>query len=140
MTEEKEINKNAPEGTQADRGNNRFIPGERRDETETARRSDEDRRENQNEDLAAKPLPETEQRTASDERRAKEDRRNVTFDVICKTSGSLNSIEDWLDDNCKESWDLVLLNLGEDMTQKSIKVIFTLFSDKTKFIEKYGGE
>ncbi|MDA0306834.1 MAG: hypothetical protein O3B76_11215 [Proteobacteria bacterium] len=139
MTEEKEINKNASEGTEADRGNNRFIPGERRDETETARRSDEDRRENQNADSAAKSLPETEHRTAS-ERRTNEDRRNVTFDVICKTSGSLNSIEDWLDDNCKEAWDLVLLNLGEDMTEKSIKVIFTLFSDKTKFIEKYGGE
>ncbi len=139
MTEEKKINKNASEGTEADRGNNRFIPGERRDEMGTARRTDEDRRENQNADFAAKSLPETEQRTAS-ERRTKEERRNVTFNVICRTSGSLNSIENWLDDNCKEAWDLVLLNLGEDMTEKSIKVIFTLFSDKTKFIEKYGGE
>ncbi len=133
MTEEKEINKNASGGSR------RFIPGERRDEAEVGRRSDEERREDQVAASAAQSPPEKEQRVSS-ERRTKEKRRNVTFDVICKTSGSLNSIEDWLDDNCKENWELVLLNLGEDMTEKSIKVIFTLFSDKNQFIEKYGGE
>ncbi len=34
----------------------------------------------------------------------------------------------------------MLLNLGEEMKEKSIKVIFTRLSDKAKFMEKYGGE
>lgn len=133
MAEEKEIEKVAGGGGEQEEDTSRFIPGERRSE-DSSRRTDNERRD----DDGGPSFEGSEQRQPP-ERRIEDERRSDTFDVTCKTSGSLNTIEDWLDDNCDEDWELVFLGSGADMSLKAIKVIFSKNSDKTKFIEKYGG-
>lgn len=134
MAEEKKIQEIAGGGGEQEEDTSRFIPGERREEPGGIRRSGDERRDEEE----GSAFEGSEQRQPP-ERRTEDERRSDTFNVTCKTSGSLNTIEDWLDDNCDEDWELVFLGSGADMSLKAIKVIFSKFSDKTKFIEKYGG-
>lgn len=134
MAEENENDESAVGEQDEDGGGTRFIPGERREDPEEGRRASGERRQASD----SGPGTDGKRQRGDSDRRTQEERRGDTFDVICKTSGSLNSIEDWLDDNCDGDWELVLLNLGVDMSQKSIKVIFSLISDKTQFVENYG--
>lgn len=138
MAEEKENDESAVEGQGDDGGGSRFIPGERREEVVAPRRASEERRQAPESAPDSAPDMDDKPQRQDPARRTQEERRSTTFDVVCKTSGSLNSIEDWLDDNCQGDWELVLLNLGEDMSQKSIKVIFSLHPDKDQFIKNYG--
>lgn len=135
MSEENEIKKSAAEKQGKKGKRSKIFPGERREIPDEGRRSGGEQRIAQDKDA----FEGKEQRRAS-ERRSQQERRNVTFDVVCKPSATLTIIEDWLGENCKDKWKLVVLDSGAEMSQKRIKVLFTLFSDKTKFISKHGGE
>jgi len=97
------------------------------------RRADDVRRQDEN------PFEGDDRRNDPD-RRTLDDRRGMLFDVVCKTSGSLTTIEDWLDDHCQGTWTLVILDVavGDDLTEKNVKVMFELATDKHKFVEQYG--
>ncbi len=111
----------------------RFVPTEQRSTVDSSRRSDseEDRRQSDEEF-------EGEEKRHEPVRRSQPDRRDIVHAVICKTSGSLTTIEDWLEDHCEGEWNLILDALDDDLTQKSIRVMFELAGDKEKFIQVYG--
>ncbi len=109
----------------------RFVPAEQRSAVDSTRRSDETRRHEQ-EDF------EGEEKRHEPDRRVDPDRRGMTFDVNCKTSGSISTIEDWLDQHCKGEWNLILAARTGDLTQKSIRIMFELSEDKEQFINLYG--
>ncbi len=111
--------------------NDRFVPTEQRSAIDSTRRSDETRRHEQ-EDF------EGEEKRHEPDRRFDPDRRGMTFDINCKTSGSLSTIEDWLDQHCNGEWNLVLAARTGDLAQKSIKIMFELSEDKEQFINLYG--
>ncbi|NQV84042.1 MAG: hypothetical protein HQ494_09505 [Rhodospirillales bacterium] len=67
------------------------------------------------------------------EYRDPDDRREILFSVICFTSGSIDTIEDWLDDNCEDEWRVVLQGVGEDLTRKKLNVMFKAKVDRAKF-------
>ncbi|MBL6948200.1 MAG: hypothetical protein ISR51_05945 [Rhodospirillales bacterium] len=57
--------------------------------------------------------------------------------VPCKTSGTIESIEDWLDLNCDNGWSVVLQRVDEDLTTKHLIVKFETESDRDRFLDKY---
>jgi|APSaa5957512535_1039671.scaffolds.fasta_scaffold395743_2 hypothetical protein len=111
-------------------GGNRFIPTEQRQEGESTRRSGEDRRE----DGAAF---ENEDKRDSSDRRMVLDRRTMGLEVPCKTSGSIESVEDWLDDNCNNDWQVVLDKVGKNLNTKHLLVMFETEADRDIFLDKY---
>lgn len=117
-----------------EKNKDRFVPTEQRSAVDSTRRSDseEDRRQSDEEFEGEEKRYEPARRSQPD------DRREITHAVICKTSGSLTTIEDWLDDHCEGEWNLILDALDDDLTRKSIRVMFELAGDKEKFIQVYG--
>ncbi|NQU61959.1 MAG: hypothetical protein HQ512_12580 [Rhodospirillales bacterium] len=110
-------------------------PTEQRLDDGGERRALESRRETED------PFKGEEQRNEQD-RRAETDRREMAFGVDCKTSGSLTTIEDWLDDHCQGTWKLIILEMevAEDLAKKNVKVMFELEHDKDQFVLLYGKE
>lgn len=53
------------------------------------------------------------------------------------TSGSLASLEDWLEENCTSNWNLVLLDLDDDFDKKVVQVMFANETDKTAFTANF---
>ena len=94
--EEKKADKADSSGGQGDR----FIPSEHRI-ADTPRRADEDRRQAEegiDGEEGREPTP----------RREPFDRRSMGLEVVCRTTGSITKIEDWLDDHCESGWQVVL--------------------------------
>jgi hypothetical protein len=77
-----------------------------------------------------------EQRSDGDRRegaRETAERRRMLHGVQLKFSGSLLEIEDWLDDNCQGDCEVVIVEVSDDMTQKTIQVMFDNLEDREKF-------
>ncbi|MEE9316670.1 MAG: hypothetical protein V3U48_00100 [Rhodospirillales bacterium] len=129
--EDEESSGEKKEDKNKEKNRDRFIPTEQRSAVESSRRSEEDRRQSDEEF-------EDEEKRHEPERRSPPDRREITHAATCKTSGSLAAIEDWLDDFCEGEWNIVLEALDDDLTQKSIRVMFELAGDREKFIQAYG--
>ena len=126
-----EVDETAPED-EKEKNKNRFIPVEQRSQVESDRRSEDSRRHSE-EDFDG------EEKRQEPERRSQSKRRSITFEIIFRTSGSLTTIEDWLDDHCLGEWNLILDALDENLSGKNIKVMFELAEDREKFIQVYGG-
>ncbi|NQV82554.1 MAG: hypothetical protein HQ494_01925 [Rhodospirillales bacterium] len=109
---------------------NRFIPGEQRQVVDSTRRSVEERREGED-------SFENENKRATPDRRESLDRRVMGFQVPCKTSGTIESVEDWLDENCRNDWQVVLQEVDLDQGTKHLMVMFERESDRNVFLDKY---
>ncbi len=57
--------------------------------------------------------------------------------VKFSTEGPLRTLEDWLDENCADSWKLVLLDLDAEFERKEVQIMFASKTDKDKFIAAY---
>ena len=66
-----------------------------------------------------------------------QDRRNKSLKVPCKTSGSIENIEDWLDDNCDNDWNVVLQKVTQSLETKHLLVMFETEADRDRFLDKY---
>lgn len=127
--QEDQKDQKAEETDKGDTSESRFLPSEQR-QSEEGRRSDEDRRQ------ADVPI-EGEDKRETDDRRTGEDRRDIGLEVTCKTTGSIITIEDWLEDHCEEGWNVILQKIDEDMVQKHVKVMFESEVDRDRFLDKY---
>jgi hypothetical protein len=78
-----------------------------------------------------------EQQPVESNRREATDRRNARFGIKYVTLGSLIEIEDWLDDQCSGIWELVLLDMDDELERKEVQIMFEHKSDKEKFIAQY---
>ncbi len=74
------------------------------------------------------------QQDVTRDRRKESDRRDLRYGVKFVTSGSLVELEDWLDENCSESWRLVFLDMDESLDSKDVQIMFASKSDKDKFV------
>jgi len=113
-----------------DEGGDRFIPTEQRQGADRERRGLEDRREEES------GFEGEEKRVASD-RREEFDRRTMGLEVPCKTTGSIDTIEDWLDENCDNDWQVVLQKVDVNLSIKHLVVMFKTESDRDLFLENY---
>ena len=73
------------------------------------------------------------------DRRKGADRRGMRFGVMFKTSRSTDDIEDWLEDNCEELWSVTLEGIDEDLSSKTLRVLFRSEADKVSFSRKFSG-
>ena len=77
------------------------------------------------------------ERRESSERRTKpretSERRQMVHGVKFTFSGSLGAIEDWLDDNCEGDCEVVVVGMNEDLTRKTIQVMFSNIEDRERF-------
>ena len=108
----------------------RFVPSEQREAVDSTRRSDEERRQEEE-------SFEGEENRATPDRREKPDRREMGLNVVCKTSGSLTNIEDWLDENCQSGWKVVLQKIDKNMVKKHLIVMLETEADRDIFLDKY---
>lgn len=112
------------------RESDRFLPSEQRAEVTSTRRDEEERRQSE------KPF-EGEEKRQEPERRSEEDRRGITYDLTCVTSGSLAEMEDWLDDHCEGQWNVILVGMDDDLVKKKLKVMFEFEEEREKFFRIY---
>jgi hypothetical protein len=119
-----------PEEPSEGGGQGKFVPTEQRQEEDKQRRSGEDRREDEG-------SFEGEEKRAPSDRRETSDRRSMGFEVPCKTSGTIDVIEDWLDEHCFGDWQVVLRKVDDDMATKHLMVMFETESDKNLFLGRY---
>jgi len=108
----------------------RFVPTEQREAIDSTRRSDEERRQEEK-------SFEGEENRATPDRRKMPDRREMGLNVVCKTSGSITNIEDWLDESCQSGWKVVLQRIDKDMVNKHLMVMFETEADRDTFLDKY---
>lgn len=78
-----------------------------------------------------------EHRDVEHDRRVAQDRRNIHFGVKFATTGSLITLEDWLDVHCSEAWRLVLLGMDDDLDRKEIQIMFASKADKDRFVANF---
>jgi hypothetical protein len=117
-------------GAGGDDGSNRFIPTEQRETIDSMRREGDDRRQEED------PFDNGEKREPP-ERRDGPERRKISLEVPCKTSGTIDAIEDWLDDNCDDYCRVVLQRVSHDRSIKHLLVMFETEADRDRFLEKY---
>jgi len=67
------------------------------------------------------------------EARAAGERRRMAHGVRLKFYGALSDIEDWLDDECAGDFQVVIVDLSDDLTSKTIEVMFEHMEDREKF-------
>ncbi len=79
----------------------------------------------------------TERRGGGDESYDGNERRKLTCGVLYTCYGAIGEVEDWLDDHCEGDVHLVIEGMDDDLVRKSLKIMFELQSDKTKFIDLY---
>ncbi len=103
----------------------RSLPSERRSAVVSTRREVDDRRQG------------AEDRRTTPERRSSADRHSMTCDVMCKTSGAISKIEDWLDERCEGKWNIRLQDMDDKLITKSLRVMFELASDRKNFLDYY---
>lgn len=54
-----------------------------------------------------------------------------------KTSAAIETIEDWLDANCKGEWDVDIEAISTELRQKSVAVYFETDEDRDAFKAAY---
>ena len=121
---------NDPKEPTGEGGGDRFIPTEQRQGADRERRALEDRREEESDF-------EGEEKRVAPDRREVFDRRAMGLEVPCKTSGSIDTIEDWLDENCDNDWQVVLQKVDINLSSKHLLVMFETESDRDLFLDKY---
>jgi hypothetical protein len=116
----------------------RFVPTEQRSAVDSDRRSDEDRRQSE------EPFEGEEKRRIGEEPEAEvperlsgDIRRGISFDIKCKTAGSIGAIEDWLDDHCEGQWNVVLEDMDAALVNKNLRVMFEYEDERKKFFLLY---
>jgi len=109
---------------------NRFIPVEQRETAGEPRRIIEERRQEETsiDDGEKRDVP---------ERRETEDRRKMGLKVPCKTSGTIDAVEDWLDEHCDNDCRVVLQKVSEDRSIKHRMVVFETDADRDRFLDKH---
>ena len=100
------------------------LPSEQRSAVDSTRRTDEARCQ-------------IEEPFEGEEKRQEPERRGISYDVTCKTSGSIGVIEDWLDDNCEGEWKIIIEDTDDDLVNKDFKVIFEYAEERQKFLRLY---
>ena len=73
------------------------------------------------------------------DRRKGADRRGMRFGVLFKTTRSIEDIEDWLEDNCESLWSVTLEGIDEDLSSKTLRILFMDEADKIAFSRGFGG-
>lgn len=108
----------------------RSLPSEQRSAVDSTRRADEERRQ-------GKEPFEGEEKRQEPQRRSAGIRRGISFDITCKTSGPIGTIEDWLDDNCEGEWKIILEDMDAKLVQKNLRVMFEFEDEREKFFKLY---
>jgi len=67
------------------------------------------------------------------DRRHGGERRKLIYGVEFTTGGPLESVEEWLDENCRGEWSVVLVGMDDDLVRKTIRIMFENKSDKEVF-------
>ena len=106
------------------------FPSKQRSAVDSMRRTDEARRQDE------EPF-EGEEKRQEPEHRSEEERRGISYDVTCKTSGSIGVIENWLDDNCEGEWKIIIEDTDDDLVNKNFRVIFEYAEERQKFLRLY---
>lgn len=57
----------------------------------------------------------------------------LTIGLKFKTSTSISTIEDWLDNNCEGEWDVDIEAISTALQQKSVAVYFENEADRDAF-------
>jgi hypothetical protein len=57
--------------------------------------------------------------------------------VILKTATAVSAIEDWLDDNCSGEWAVRMEGITEDLSVKTLRILFERPEDKERFKEAF---
>ena len=109
----------------------RVLPSEQRSAVDSTRRADDEERRQSDEPF------EGEEKRQEPQRRSEGIRRNISYDIICKTTGSIGVIEDWLDDNCEGEWKIILEDMDADLVQKNLRVMFEYADEREKFYRLY---
>jgi len=54
-----------------------------------------------------------------------------------KTSAPLSAIEDWMDENCQEAWEVEIESINTAMHQKTVAAYFESENDRDAFKAAY---
>lgn len=92
------------------------------------RRAESDRRQ------AESPAADNRRATA---RRGDTERRQWKCGLLYKTSEPAHVVEDWLDDNAAGEWNLILDDMDDALSGKTLKIMFSDIEDKDKFMVKF---
>jgi hypothetical protein len=57
----------------------------------------------------------------------------LTHGVRLTFFGALSAVEEWLEDECRGDYRVVIVGIGDDLASKTIEVLFEEESDKEKF-------
>jgi len=76
--------------------------------------------------------------TSSPNRRSGDDRRRLQYGVLYKTGDSLLTLEDWLDSHCRGNWAIAITEISEDLSFKTIQIMFEQAEDKELFKKNAG--
>jgi len=79
----------------------------------------------------------SDRRSDSADTYAGKERRKLTCGVLYNCYGAIGEVEDWLDDYCEGDFNLVIEGMDDDLVKKSLKIMFELETDKSRFIEDY---
>lgn len=125
------LDENEDEGKEKGDGDaGRFVPAEQRVTVDSSRRSGDERRQDEESFKG-------DEKRESSERRGEIDRREMGLNVTCRTTGAVSSVEDWLDENCHNDWNVVLDKIDDDMITKSLTVMFDTEEDRDIFLDRY---
>lgn len=78
-----------------------------------------------------------EQEDVSDDRRKDDDRRTTVFSMKLSTSASLVELEDMLDEECADDWNMIFLGMDDEFFKKNVQIMFVSEIDKNNFIENH---
>ncbi len=116
--------------TEEESDDSRFLPSEQRSDVDSTRRDVDDRRQS-DEPFAG------EDRRTTPERRSRADRRDMTYNVMCKTSGTTATIENFLIERCDGKWNIRFQDMDDKLITKNLLIMFELASDRENFHNFY---
>jgi len=64
-------------------------------------------------------------------------RVNMPYGVMFSTQGAVQDVEAWLDMSCDGEWSLTIDGMDETLVKKSLKIMFELEADKSRFVNDY---
>ena len=108
----------------------RFLPSEQRTDVDSTRDDIDDRRQ------SYEPFAGEDRRTTP-ERRSDAYRRAMTYEVTCKTTGAITTIEKYLNARCEGKWNIRLQDMDDELVTKSLRIMFELESDRKNFHDYY---
>ena len=123
-------NKDNEAATEEEFDDSRFLPSEQRSDVDSTRRDVDDRRQS-DEPFAG------EDRRTTPERRSDAERRDMTYNVKCKTSGATATIENYLNERCEGKWNIRFQDMDDKLITKSLRIMFELASDRKNFHDYY---